>query len=79
MREKTLLRGILDYYSTNTYTEKTTHIIKSIRIMHIEMCIMPMGWHDGMIMEGFCRQTGRINSIDFVEYLHIGRATKPNI
>ena len=37
MREKTLLRGILDYYSTNTYTEKTTHIIKSIRIMHIEM------------------------------------------
>ena len=37
MREKTLLRGILDYYSTNTYAEKTTHIIKSIRIMHIEM------------------------------------------
>ena len=37
MREKTLLRGILDYYSTKTYTEITTHITKSIRIMHIEM------------------------------------------
>ena len=57
-----------------TMGEKTTHIIKSIRIMHIEMCIAPMGWYGGMIMEGFCRQTGRINSIDFVEYLHIGRA-----
>ena len=44
MREKTLLRGILDYYSTNTYAEKTTHIIKSIRIMHIEMyASMTMG------------------------------------